>query len=820
MKNFRAKSKDTFDLDLLVHTKMVINFGLYLGNKVYDNVLEDSTWTKDIFLKKLSLALALHDIGKCTTLTQSYYKDTKKYENKFYSEPTHNVISWSFIKSYLGLNNKIDTPITKGVLHHHVLNQVDLLKNNTQNYLWHTYLTVEERNGMISFYNEITTFLTNVHNITHCIEPLTEENADANVNNEYIYQDINITSSNQINRKDILLDTVTSLIRACLILADRIVSLISETQLNNANLILDNNQEFFEQYYNNLLKTNSIKGIDISTRGYDMDRLKSQYKVLDTVNEHNHTVVSASAGFGKTLIGLMHFLKTKQKITWVVPRNVIASGTYKSIIQELNNIGETDVKVSLYYAGDVLESTHGNITSDNIEESDIIVTNIDSLLNRNVKNNMTRMLLQAYTSNIIFDEFHEFLCQKPLFSAFIRLMWTRVFSTTSKTILLSATPMNLDCFGLQNYIYYLNDTPIINGDMKVNISIKEVDFNEQFNTEDNDTFIITNTIPQAVKIFQDINNDDKILIHAHFTQKDRKNIEHNIYNLHDKFSDVKKRNTVVGTNIIGVGLDVSAHSIYDFVLNPESTIQRGCGRGGRFNEHEYNGTINYTACITKGKNKLVNEVFTKSLQSKWIETLTQLNGKTVTKNYLYELYYQFYTNNKKEVDNMYLNFFQKSNEDLFDIKPHKTKKKQKNEVITLSNSMSYRGDEDNLFVTTKDNNGNWIEPITVPKYFIEIEKNIHIDDNGNNLLHNTIKQFISTNLFSYEKIANKNKTGINKYILKSIYGFDDKKANYTKDNIMKIANRSDSPLPLFDFMYDNIIGLQPINNINEEIIDN
>ena len=813
MKNFRAKSKETFDSDLLVHTKMVVNLGLYLGKQAYDNVLGDSTWNKDTFLNKLSLALALHDIGKCASLSQSFYKNTKKFEEKFYSAPTHNILSWAFIKSYLGLNSKNDTPITKGVLHHHVLNQIDLKPINTQNYLWHNYLTDDERHDFIQFYEEIIIYLDKEHHIKHNITPLAMDNADITVSSEYMQQNINITSC---NRKEILLDTVTSLIRACVILADRTVSLISETKNNEANFILSNNIEFFEQYYHNLLNVNTIKGIDISTRGYDMDRLKTQEDVLDTIDNHPHTVVAASAGFGKTLIGLMHFLKNKQKITWVVPRNVIANGTYKSVIQELNKIGETDVKVALYYSGDVVDCTHSDITSDNLEECDIIVTNIDSLLNRNVKNNMTRMLLQAYTSTIIFDEFHEFLCQDPLFPAFIRLMWTRVFSTSSKTILLSATPMNMDCFMLQDYIYYLTDTPILNGDMKVNISFREVDLNRPFEIKEKDSFVITNTVKQAVDIFQGINDENALLIHSMFTQNDRQAIENKIYHHHDKVASVDNRNTIVGTNIIGVGLDVSAHNIYDFVLSPESTIQRGCGRGGRFNEPEYENSINYVVCTTKGKNRLVTEVFTKDLHNKWIEMLKQFDGKSITKKELYNLFYEFYQKYKKEVNAMYWRFFEEGNKDLPEITPHKTRKKESTNVKTISNCMSYRGIGDNVFVTAKDENGNWSDVIVVPKHFIDDEDSIIIE-NGKNLLQQTIYEFIAShNKFTYELIANKLTKKINKYILKYLYNFDDKKGKYTKDNVMKIATRSDSPLPLFNFKYDKVKGLQPINQIEEE----
>ena len=822
MKDFRAKSKETFDSNLLIHTKMVINLGLYLGKQVYKNVLDDTIWTEDMFIKKLSLALALHDIGKCTLLTQDYYKNTKKYEKKFYMAPTHNVFSWAFIKSYLGLNDKIDTPITKGVLHHHVLNQIDLSKTNTQNYLWHTYLIDEERNNFIQFYNEIMLFLDKEHHIRHNIIPLTVEKADITVNSEYIYQDINVTASNQIAYKEILLDTVTSLIRACVILADRTVSLISEISNNDSTYILNNDTNFFECYYHNLLNVDSIKGIDIATRGYDMERLKTQRNVLETINEHPHTVVSASAGFGKTLIGLMHFLENKQKITWVVPRNVIANGTYKSIVQELEKIGEMDVKVALYCTSDVLESTHTNITSDNLEECDIIVTNIDSLLNRNIKNNMTRMLLQGYTSTVIFDEFHEFLCQKPLFAAFIRLMWTRVFSTSSKTILLSATPMNLDCFNFNGFIHYLTDTPILNGDMNVNIFMQEINPDDKFEIKEKDTFVITNTIPQARKIFNDLNDGNVVLIHSHFTKHDRRNIENSIYQYHDKKSIVEERNTIVGTNIIGVGLDVSAHNIYDFVLSPENTIQRGCGRGGRFNETNYNGTINYTVCITTEKNKLVSEIFTRDLQNKWLDMLSQFNGRTITKKDLYKLYYEFYEKYRNEVNNMYLKFFENGNKDLFNIIPHKTKKKGKTDVTSISNGMSYRGEGDNIFVVAKDKNGVWSDVILVPKHFIENEDNTTHMENGRNLLRrDTIYEFISTHpVFTYGKIANKNKTGVNKYILKNVYGFDDKRGTYTKENIMKIATRSDSPLPLFDFYYDSVEGLQPLNpNMEDDDID-
>ena len=73
------------------------------------------------------------------------------------------------------------------------------------------------------------------------------------------------------------------------------------------------------------------------------------------------------------------------KIIWVVPRNVIADGTYDSIIKELQKLKQTDVKVTLYRSGEIIKSNY-NADEDSLEDADILVTNIDSILNRVIKN--------------------------------------------------------------------------------------------------------------------------------------------------------------------------------------------------------------------------------------------------------------------------------------------------------------------------------------------------------------------------------------------------------------------------------------------------
>ena len=116
------QSKNKFLLD---HTKMVINFGMAIGNLIYKG--ED----KDFFLKKLGISLILHDIGK---INDSFQKAMLKKGNNIKIDEEgledikyvkHNVLSWAYSISRLkGLgtnknNSKKYSCITSSILWHH-----------------------------------------------------------------------------------------------------------------------------------------------------------------------------------------------------------------------------------------------------------------------------------------------------------------------------------------------------------------------------------------------------------------------------------------------------------------------------------------------------------------------------------------------------------------------------------------------------------------------------------------------------------------------------------------------------------------------------
>ena len=97
---------------------------------------------------------------------------------------------------------------------------------------------------------------------------------------------------------------------------------------------------------------------------------------------------------------------------------------------------------------------------------------------------------------------------------------------------------------------------------------------------------------------EDKGND---IVHSRYTEEDRMIKERKLITRYGKRANVSEKGIVFGTNVIGVGLDISCQNMYDFFITPEDTVQRGCGRTGRFNEKDYNGVVNYTICILKDK---------------------------------------------------------------------------------------------------------------------------------------------------------------------------------------------------------------------------
>lgn len=769
---------------LLDHTKMVLNLSVYCAKELIKNVSKMFQSDKDAFIKCVALSAILHDIGKSTSELQTFYskKNCKLTEDGSEVKGVqHNIYSWAFsgIIQSLKDNPKYEDIISHSVLYHHVISEENAnltnkfcLRNlveddNTLNKMKEFYLLMVEyceKTFDIQFTNSDKTF----------IEDFEEYVREEQIPTTYY------STITHFTPKEWELNAMKNLCRACLIFADRMIS--------NANLnseaFYNNDIEYFNHLTNNIKpKSIQLSDIDWSNvyENLDESRLNEQLKAVESVEEHSNVKLFGNAGIGKTLIGLMWFLKTNKKTIWITPRNIIANSTYESLKNEIEHIGLKDVNIALYHGG---EFKAKNFDSDNIvADTDILVTNIDSILNTHLKNNTSVYMYDIYNTNIIFDEYHEFVCEQPLFHMFIRLLMTRIRYTDTKTLLMSATPIDLSMFGAKGELYEHNCL-IHNGDMNVQINMcSEIDMN---NLKD-DSFIITHTVAQAQKLYDLIPFANKEILHSNYTDTDRAHHTNEVYKSHNKYSVVEERNTVVGTNIIGTGLDISAKNIYDYCYSPEATIQRCCGRSGRFGEPYYNNQVEYNVVLKEDNSSqfFIRNSYDYELTQKWKERLVELDNTMITKIELYNIYNQFKLDNKDLYSDFYKKCFAVSQD--HNIKPYKSTKNKKvdgSKYVSNNKNSIRNNDSKNVFVTAQMVDGSWCDAMEIDMITLERKET----NDGRNI--NERKKFIKH--YKDERFEYKPKV---------------RKIFFTLEEVAKLAYTSTSPIPLFNFKYCKNKGL-------------
>lgn len=800
--NIFAKSKENGKIKLVEHSIAVINVSVYLFNQIIKEKINFNDFRKENikkFNQELILTAALHDIGKCSkefqkNLNKSELTDDGNYmlpktkKNSSHFIP-HNISGWAYLYYYC---KNISDIIKNNILYHHTVDPtfrkmtvLDIISDEDM---------VNSKDTYDEFYKYMIRYCNDTYGLDCNIDITEAYDDEKTVDGVSLYRQVKANDSSFYS----LMDNASKylIIRSIIVFADRFVS----THYNKIDLMCNDDNSFFEEEISDKIINSSKKWIDnvnelkdeFGNSVYDSERLVEQNRLLKDIGKHSNNIVSASAGFGKTLVGLRWILRNNKKALWVVPRNVIAEGTYRSVCSERDKMGytEDDISIGLLITG---QWKHGSI------DSDIIITNIDNFLSMMIRNNMAGHLIKEIGCNIIFDEYHEFLCRQELFAGFIEFVYTRCKFTHSKTLLLSATPLRFD-------EAYFNDEDIninflkakaYNGQMKVRINFLNMANMNYLSIKEQDSFVICNTVGQSQELFKRLGKGNDILIHSKFPTSRRLEIENKIYEYHGKDSIVAERNNIFGTNIIGVGLDISAMNIYDFVITPENTIQRVCGRGGRFGEKEYNNEINYVICNlnnNRSNSHLINELISNSLHTKWLKILESIDGSTVTKDDLYELYYNFYNENKNEATKLWSSFLDESSRKLMSLRPYKTFTKSKDDTNNkLSDKQSYRGVGNSIYVVTHMVDGTYSMPMIVNRNYICDDEFIG-------------KAFKNKEKYFKDCIESKdNKNKLNKK----------KKIFVDRDEMFRQALNLDTPLLLEYSTYDDIYGLS-LNALNKK----
>lgn len=618
-------------------------------------------------LKEQAMFAALfHDIGKCTAEFQEHLSNS----NKKLSVP-HNYISGYFIKNYI---EKLDPVVLKAILYHH-----PLLENDTKKF--NGGIDDDDLDLMKGVADYLFSEFKNTVN-----SELFNSNDDLTMS-----QTLDITrypyfeNDSMGNNPQSLL--VTNIVRMSDILAS------SKNDVFPFNNVYDNSFEI------------------VKPEKYDSERFNNQVKLSEDCFNTKDSLINAITGFGKTMVGLLYILKSEHKGYWVCPRTIIAEGVYKNIMNELSELGlDQKVSVSLLING---KYVYGD------DDSRIVVTNLDNFFNPNISTKYNERCLDMFKSNVVFDEFHEYLSEDAIMAGFMTVLSCRNLYPNVKTLYMSATPIHClyNILGDNNAVevFPKSDMPLFGQDKKVKIT-----FSDTFSTKDKmkgiNHLISVPTVKSAQMIYNEKITDE--CYHAQFTASDRKSKIDQLYNTHGK--DCVTNDSYVSTNALSTGLNVSFDNMTIITPTPERLLQVG-GRVNRYGIRELseyniltskalNGKLKSDKCFLE-KSKPLNGIPVLPVIDAWLSFLKKYveehgeDGVLYLKD-LYTAREEFYVS--KEGRKVFSNYFSRILNKSFDnlaliTYSYSAKKIDVNDdSVTIVNKPSLRASNDAIFVKVYD----------------------------------------------------------------------------------------------------------------------
>jgi len=576
-------------------------------------------------------------------------------------------------------------------------------------------------------------------------------------------------------------------IRTCLISADRLVSSLSPETFGK--LISG------ELSPGQLVESQMIRMPECSVAlptGYDSIRFNKQMECAHLAARYQTTLIKAPAGFGKTMVGLLWGIGLGQRMIWVCPRNVVADAVYKNALTEVKALG-VPLSLELHLTGRQQEN-HGNSPE---FTSDIIVTNIDTILNPMVDNRTASRLFTVLSAAVVLDEFHEFAGGHPLFAAFVTFMRARNrLCQGVKTLLLSATPMCLeklwDTTDHQTMIIP-NANSHLSPAHAGKYRIRLVDGKPLSISPG--TLTVFNSVAMAQQAYK--GGGYAYIAHGRYTDEDRGRIMEGIYNDFGKGGQgVREGQNAVSALLIQAAMDVSFLHLQESVCSPEFTLQRigRCDRWGTF-QHDQ-PSVELFVETSRNEAGAIQIVYDRKLHQAWISDLKKfLDGeKQLDLKALYGLYNDFYSRHSQEVFDYLKRCYREGLDYLKDYYPIQLKLHPAPPAERVSGGRTLRNPFGSYFFTVKRTDGGWLNPEQVLDEGLELKRRFEKGENERDLCD-------PSRMRPYVQAAYK--AGFLKFrrYLKRETIPDSTKRWF------RLARSSETPLPDFTREYDPEIGL-------------
>lgn len=753
--------------------------------------LIDTIGVKDKSVKTfVTISGVLHDGVKITKAIQELLKknqSSSEEDTESYNSPRHHEVMWA----YLFKRYSIDSS-------HPILHAI----------YWHHARPVDNTGAFYQTYSEILSYLDEedfsrldmfMDWARHVIGPDVFDSVLKKRNDEHIYSGAvpTLFNQNEDHTKKSSLNAQLLLTKAILVLADRIASSLTPEQVSDFmsdKVSIQELLKFIEP---------TIEWPEIKTDKIDFKRFAKQQKLALQAAGCNTTVVKATAGFGKTIIGLLWAMARNNKVLWVCPRNAVAEAVYENILSDLEMLGLTGVSVELILTN---KRQKYNKDSTDMWSSDIVVTNIDGLLQPVVENTSLEKTSLILSRSIVFDEYHEFNGDNPIFYGFLTVMKIRhMLCRNLSTLLLSAT----DALLYKHWSSDDNPTLVLPEEFKhypavhnrkytgkaISTQVAELPSPEKPNT-----LCISNTVLSSQEMY--LKGGFKHIVHSQYTNGDKALKLSTILGCFGKNGTSHQSDESVSSALImQAAFDASFNNLIESIASPEATLQR-LGRLDRWYKSVHKHAASYLACLVSSQSEnfmFLKErgpyIYDSDLRHKWFHAVVSFIGShpEFILDEFYELYNSFCKDHAEEIMTYQLSNAKKSLKELESYGPTKPRIKSKiksESSQSNSSSKSIRSPDGSLFYTVRDKTtGKWIGP-----------EDGALSDGG--VLLDRIEKELATSSAEVRKNLVKISEIFPRHKLLNSH-----KKSITVSQWKKLAKNKETPFPLSTHVYDKVIGV-------------